>query len=89
MLFDGRDARARLHAKTLEALQRALHHLDNTLHNTPTQPNMDKAHSIRDELLNMIDTVQSYNPYDDISIDFFYSSLSCSVVGMVRWTTIS
>ena len=36
----------------------------------------------------MIQTVESYNPFDDMSIETFYSSLSHSVTGTVKYRQI-
>ena len=44
--------------------------------------------SIRDELINMINTIQGFNPYDSLSLDSFYNFLSCSVSGAMRWREV-
>ena len=31
---------------------------------------------------------ESYNPYDDVSIDVFYHSLSSTIIGTVGWRTV-
>ncbi len=36
----------------------------------------------------MIHTIESYNPFDYISIDTFYSSLSRSVTGTVKYRQV-
>ena len=43
---------------------------------------------MRDELCHMIQMIESYNPYDYISIETFYSSLSCSVTGTVKYRQV-
>ena len=36
----------------------------------------------------MIQTIESYNPFDDISIEIFYSSLSHSVTSTVKYRQV-
>ena len=43
---------------------------------------------MRDELCRMIQTIESQNPYDYISIETFYSSLSRSVTSTVKYRQV-
>ena len=43
---------------------------------------------IRDALINMINTVQGFNPYDSLSLDTFYSALSRGVSGAMKWREV-
>ena len=49
---------------------------------------MEKIISIRDELCKMIKMISAYNPFDDISIETFYSSLSHNVTSTVKYSQI-
>ncbi|XP_057832472.2 uncharacterized protein LOC131043295 [Cryptomeria japonica] len=81
--------RSNLYSETIQRLDKALHCLDQTIHNTPNQSNRDRLVSIRDEITRMIEIVRSYNPYCDIGIQQFYASLSTSVTGNEKWSSIS
>ena len=43
---------------------------------------------MRDDLCHMIQMFDSYNPYDDISIETFYYSLSYSAIGIMKYRQI-
>lgn len=58
------------------------------LSSSPTLPNREKVIAMQEELFHMIQTIESYNPFDDISIETFYSSLSRSVTGTVKYKQI-
>ena len=49
---------------------------------------MDKVIVIKDELISMICTVNGFNPYDSVSLDTFYSTLSHIVNGGLQWRDI-
>jgi hypothetical protein len=80
--------RQHLFADTIARLSRGLDYLDSTLLASTTLPNREKIIFIRDELCQMIKMISTYNPFDDISIKTFYSSLSHSVTGTVKYTKI-
>lgn len=74
--------------ETISRMQAALTALERTLQNSTTLPNREKLTAIRTELMSMIQKAESYNPYDDVSIDVFYHSLSSTVIGTVGWRTV-
>lgn len=80
--------RERLFRDTVARLSQAIEYLDSTLMTSTTLPNREKITTMRDELCRMIQTIESYNPYDDISIESCYASLSRSVTGTVKYRQI-
>ena len=80
--------RERLFRDTISRLSHAMHILDTSLSSSPTLPNREKVIEMRHELFRMIQIVESYNPFDDMSIETFYSSLSRSVTGTVKYRQI-
>lgn len=62
--------------------------LNTSLSSSTALPNREKITSMREELYRMIHTIELYNPFDEMSIEIFYSSLSHSVTGIVKYTQI-
>lgn len=81
-------SRSTLYAKTIRRLDVALKCLEKTIY-TPNLSNRYRLVTIRDKITRMIRFIQSYNPYDEISIKQFYLSLSRSVSGHDKWSSIS
>ena len=77
--------RERLFWDIVARLSRAIEYLDSTLMTSTTLPNREKITTMRDELCRMIHTIESYNPYDYISIESFYTSLSRSVTSTMKY----
>ena len=80
--------RQQLFRDTVVRLSHAMQVLDTSLSSSPTLPNREKVIEMRQELFRMTQTIESYNPFDDMSIETFYSSLSHSVTGIVKYRQI-
>ena len=80
--------RQQLFRDTATRLSRAIQVLDTSLSSSTTLPNREKIIVIWEELFCMIQIIESYNAFDDISIETFYSSLSHSVTSIVKYTQI-
>ena len=73
--------RETLFSDTIQCLQSALDTIDQSLQASPTLQHRDKVTVIRDKLISMMHIVKVFNPYDSVSLDTFYSALSCTISG--------
>ena len=61
--------RSNIFQDSIARLDNALKCLEQTIHNSPNLANRDRLVTIRQEIMKMIETIRSYNPYDEISIE--------------------